>query len=85
MASDLSTELAAFTDFVAHHLGGTTEGASLEDSLAKFRAYQRDISELRSSVNEAEEDIAKGNIGTFDADATIVAIRERQHRSESPD
>ena len=53
-----------------------TEDDVLRDAIATLETRQRGLSDLQDMVREADEDIAAGRVGTFNADATKAAVRE---------
>lgn len=54
-----------------------TEEDVLREALDTLEKRQRGLKELREMVREADDDIAAGRVGPFDADETKRAVRER--------
>ncbi len=46
-------------------------------ALDSYRAYQRELSDLKETLRVAEEQSQQGQSGPFDAEATKRAVRER--------
>src|SRR5204862_7531576 len=72
MATDLTSELTAFSRFVAQRLNGTN--ISLEESLREFRQYQRELADLRRRLSIAEEQSARGESQPLDIEETILKV-----------
>ena len=66
MSSDLTSEWTDFSQFVNRQLEGDLQGASLEESVARFRAYQRDLEALRAKLRVSEEQSARGESSELD-------------------
>ncbi len=49
----------------------------LREALDTLEKRQRGLNELRQMVREADDDIAAGRVGPFDAKETKRAVRER--------
>ena len=49
----------------------------LREALDTLEKRQRGLKELQQMVREADHDIAAGRVGSFDADETKRAVRER--------
>ena len=54
-----------------------TEDDVLREAIDTLEKRQRGLRELREMVRKADEDIAAGRVGPFDADATKIAVRKR--------
>ena len=54
-----------------------TEEDVLREALVTLEKRQRGLKELRQMVREADDDIAAGRVGPFDAEETKRAVRER--------
>ena len=54
-----------------------TEDAVLREAIDTLEKRQRGLRNLQDMVREADEDIAAGRLGPFDADKTKAAVRER--------
>ena len=54
-----------------------TEDDVLREAIDTLEKRQRGLRELRNMVREADEDVAAGHVGAFDADATKSALRKR--------
>ena len=78
MSTELTTERDAFNAFIDQRFGSQqVDGISLEDALAEFRAYQRELLALKASLNKAEESSARGESKPLDVDDVIRRGRER--------
>ena len=54
-----------------------TEEDVLREALDTLEKRQRGLQELRQMVREADDDIAAGRVGPFDAEETKRAVRQR--------
>ncbi len=54
-----------------------TEEDVLREALDTLEKHQLGLQELRQMVREADDDIAAGRVGPFDAEETQRAVRER--------
>lgn len=68
MSTDLSSDWTAFNLFVSEQLSGNLNGMTLEESLAKFRAYQEDLTAIRAKLKISEEQSARGESSELDMD-----------------
>ena len=76
MASELSSDLDEFKEFVSERLRGSHD-LTLEESLERFRKYQRELASAREKLCEAEEQSARGESGPLDAEAVKSEVRKR--------
>lgn len=63
-----------FTHFVEHKFHNDAE-PTLEASIQAFREYQRQLADLRAKVQEAREQVARGEYGPFDVEEIIREVR----------
>jgi putative addiction module CopG family antidote len=54
-----------------------SEDEVLREAMATLESRQRGLEQLRQMVREADNDIAAGRVGLFDAEETKRAVRER--------
>ena len=54
-----------------------TEDDVLREAIDSLEKRQHGLRELQDMVREADEDVAAGRVGPFDADETKVAVRKR--------
>lgn len=54
-----------------------TEDDVLREAIDALEKRQRGLRQLQDMVGEADEDIAAGRVGPFNADETKIAVRER--------
>ena len=54
-----------------------TEDDVLREAIDTLERRQRGLRKLQDMVREADEDIAAGRVGPFDADKTKAAVRNR--------
>jgi Arc/MetJ-type ribon-helix-helix transcriptional regulator len=54
-----------------------TEDDVLREAIDTLERRQHGLRKLQEMVREADEDIAAGRVGPFDADKTKAAVRER--------
>ena len=78
MSVDLETEVTAFNQFVEQRLKGCD--LTLEESIQRFRQYQRELTDLRAKLQVAEEQSRRGESRPFDIEKTIARVRERLAR-----
>jgi putative addiction module CopG family antidote len=57
--------------------------AVLRDAMATLERRQRSLTRLQEMVREAEEDVAAGRVGRFDAGATMQATSMRFSESNA--
>lgn len=55
----------------------------LREALDALERRQQSLRQLRDMVREAEEDVAAGRVGYFDADATMRAVMARVEAARS--
>jgi hypothetical protein len=79
MSTDVSTssEWADFSQFVETKLGHDLEGKSLEDSVAEFRAYQRDLEALQTKIQHSIDQADRGEVHPLDDDAFWAKANRR--------
>lgn len=53
-----------------------TEGDVLREAIDTFEKLQRGLRAIRDMVHEADEDIAAGRVGPFNADETRIAVKK---------
>ena len=66
MATDEVSEKKAFDSFIDQQLGGELNGLTLEEALAPFREYQRDLDRIRAKVVVAEQQYDRGEARPLD-------------------
>ncbi len=54
-----------------------TEDDVLREAIDTLERRQRGLQTIRDMVHEAEEDIAAGRVGAFNANETKIAVKER--------
>lgn len=54
-----------------------SEDEVLREAMATLESRQRGLEQLRQMVREADNDIAAGRVGLFDAEESKRAVRER--------
>lgn len=69
MATDIQDEREAFNRYLDEHCGGSMNGHTLEESLADFREYQRQLADCRAKVQAA--------IDSADSEGTEPLTEER--------
>ena len=70
-------ELKDFNRYIAEVLNGKADSMTMEQMLLDYREYQRQLSEVRAKLREAEESSAKGLSKPFDLDDFIERGRKR--------
>lgn len=68
---------STFQDFVQVQLRNEIEEVSLEEGLARFRAYQQDLNALRAKLKIAEEQSARGEAQPLDIEQFVGDLRDR--------
>ena len=77
MATDVSAELNQFRDFLDKRQGNQASFSSLDEAVDEFRRHQRELTDLKAKLRVAEQQIDQGQIGPFDAQATMRRVNER--------
>ena len=79
MATDVTsvTELELFHRFVSERLANGGRQPSVEQCLAEFREYQRDVNRLREEIGPALESSLRGESRPFDVEGIKRRGRER--------
>jgi putative addiction module CopG family antidote len=57
--------------------GFETEDDVIREALDTLEKRQRGLMQLQQMIKEADEDVAAGRVGRFDAETTKRAVRER--------
>jgi hypothetical protein len=76
MSTDFRAECDAFNAFVDHRFGRAADAASLEDALAEFRAYQRELTAARAKVQEAKDSSRRGESTELDIEQLIQEVTD---------
>jgi hypothetical protein len=63
--------------YLGKQLEGSNELPSLDDALAGFQTYYRQLHELRVKVHQAEASLNQGKGAPLDVDAVIERVRKR--------
>lgn len=66
MPTDEISEKQAFDTFIAEQLGGELIDLSLEQAVAQFREYQRDLNRIKERIALAEEQYNRGDAKPLD-------------------
>ena len=66
MASDLASDWTDFNQFISRRIEDQQPGKTLEESLAEFRAYQRDLEAIRAKLKVSLEQSARGESAELD-------------------
>jgi hypothetical protein len=78
MATDASSDLVAFQQFLHIKIAEGAAGMSPEESVAAFRAYQHDLERMREAIRKPLEDSLGGeNMQVLDMEDMIRAGRAR--------
>jgi hypothetical protein len=83
MATDFPTpptDIELLHEFLGKRLQRGRSEATLEEALAEFHEYKRQLDDIKSRLVAAEKDVAAGRIAPFDADVTKSVVRERLAR-----
>ncbi|MCA9099554.1 MAG: hypothetical protein KDA63_00280 [Planctomycetales bacterium] len=82
MSTDQPSEFDAFTAFVDRRYGGDLNNMSLEDALADFRAYERDLARLKAHLQPAIDQADRGEAKPLDIDALLDRVHQRIEREK---
>jgi hypothetical protein len=77
MATETLTELELFHRFVGKELAAGNKRMSLQESVERFEAYQRDLAKLEEALRPALEEYERGEGGPIDWDELKSRVRER--------
>jgi hypothetical protein len=81
MATNLSslgtTDVELLYQYLGHRLESGVQVASLEETLAEFAEYRRELEQMRASLREAEASSARGESKPLDVEDVIRRGRER--------
>jgi hypothetical protein len=80
MSTDRPSEFDAFTAFVDMRYGRDRDNTSLEDVLADFRAYERDLARLKAHLQPSIEQAERGEVRELDLESLMQSVRERIER-----
>jgi len=76
MASTTS-EVGLFQHFLVNRTENTSLPGSLDEAVLEFREYQRQFTDLQQKLNVAEQQSARGEVGSFDVEETKQRLRDR--------
>jgi hypothetical protein len=77
MAIETLTELELFHRFVGKELAAGNKRLSVQESLERFEAYQRDLEKLKEELRPALEEFERGEGGPIDWDELKARVRQR--------
>jgi hypothetical protein len=77
MDFDLSCDRDAFNAFLDQRFIAAHGDATLEDAVAAFRAYQRDLEQVRKKLQPSIEQADRGEGRPLDLDAVMQRVRDR--------
>ncbi len=80
MATDMPhtpSDVQLLHDYLGKQLHGAGDHLSLDEALAGFQEYYRQLGHLRAKVREAEVSLARGEGQPLDVDAVITRVRSR--------
>ncbi len=80
MATDMPpspSDAQLLHDYLGRQLHEAGDRLSLDEALAGFQEYYRQLSDLRGKVGQAEESLARGEGRPLDVDAVISRVRNR--------
>lgn len=64
-------------DYLDERIDREDPDLSLDDALAGFQAYHRQLQDLRAKVRQAEDSLARGEGRPLDVEAIIGRVRKR--------
>ena len=71
------TDIELLRDYLGERIDQFGRDLSLDEALAGFQEYHRQLQELRGKVREAENSLARGEGRPLDVDAIIGRVRKR--------
>lgn len=71
MSTDVSTELESFQYFLALQLKHGRKDLTPEETVERFRAYQRDLEQLKHEIEPAIEQCDRGEAEPLDIERVI--------------
>ena len=71
------TDVELLHGYLGRQLDCVGEHLSLDDALAGFQEYYRQLNQLRAKVRQAEESLAVGHSKVLDVDALVERVRTR--------
>lgn len=74
MATDFHIERDAFNAFIDSRLGADSDSLDLESALVEFRAYQRELAEVRAKVEQAKQASLHEESKPLDIDQLISEV-----------
>jgi len=77
MATQTPSEIELFHTFVSQQLAAGRTSGSIDNAIEEFRRYQRELSDLKAKLRNAESESQRGESGPFDAAATKQHVRDR--------
>jgi len=77
MATVPENEVLAFYRFLGAQISGGAQQATLEESIAAFRAHQTDVARLREHLAPSIEQANRGESKPLDAEAVIKRVKQR--------
>jgi hypothetical protein len=77
MIAGSSSELQLFHEFIGQRLATGAAGSSVETAVGEFRKYQQELTELRTKLQIAEGQSARGESAPYNAEETKQALRNR--------
>lgn len=76
MPTQLPPDFHTFTEFMEHRYRNGTD-PTLENGIQAFREYQRQLADLRAKVQDAQEQVARGEYRPIDIEEIIKEIDQR--------
>ncbi len=77
MSQTTAEEIKAFQEFLAANQKTGPVTTTLEEALAEFREYRRQLHDLKAKIREAEESSARGESRPLDIDDVIARGENR--------
>jgi hypothetical protein len=89
MATDLSslgsTDVELLYQYLGQRLESGAQVASLEETLAEFAEYRRELEQMRASLREAEASSARGESKPLDLDEFFARADNRLEAEGIPE
>ena len=77
IATDLKNDFQDFQRFIGDKMDVGDSAISLEQALAEFRAYQRDLERFKNDTRQSLQESARGESTPLDIDDVLERGRQR--------
>ena len=77
MSSNFTAEYDQFRQFLDRCPDSGASFGSLTEAVEEFQRYQRELADAKARLRTAEEQAQRGEVGPFDAQATMRRVNKR--------